>query len=190
MAHLHPYISILQFVFTSMASCRPRASPSVFRQMTPTCCESRSMVISGGCSTVTFQMTQLVASHAIEISEWRNSDNNNNQVKHDIEHIRGLQRVARKEFELAGSSKCGCQIQPTSSAQNGTDDNTELSTLCCRLPRGRAHRQHLLTPQPARLSECCFESEGGIDHRSLHKKALSRKRVHCLTSQTSSRLPT
>ena len=41
---------------------------------------------------------------AIEISEWRNSDNNNNQVKHEIEHIRGLQRVARKEFEVAGSA--------------------------------------------------------------------------------------
>jgi hypothetical protein len=40
---------------------------------------------------------------AIEISEWRNSDNNCNQVKHEIEHIKGLQRVAMREIELAGS---------------------------------------------------------------------------------------
>jgi len=41
---------------------------------------------------------------ALEISEWRNTDNNCNQVKHEIEHIKGLQRVAKKEIELAGKA--------------------------------------------------------------------------------------
>jgi len=41
---------------------------------------------------------------AVEISEWRNSDNNNNQVKHEVEHLRGLQRISRAEMDAAGAA--------------------------------------------------------------------------------------
>jgi hypothetical protein len=34
---------------------------------------------------------------ATEVSVWWNSSNNTSQVSHEMEHIRGLQRVCRKE---------------------------------------------------------------------------------------------
>ena len=42
---------------------------------------------------------------ALLISEWRNSDNNTSQIKHEIEYIRGIQRICRKEAELVGSTR-------------------------------------------------------------------------------------
>ena len=46
---------------------------------------------------------ELPEQEAIMISEYRNSDNNTNQFKHEMEHIRGIQRVCLKEMDTAKS---------------------------------------------------------------------------------------
>ena len=46
---------------------------------------------------------EVTEAEAILISEYRNSDNNTSQIKHEIEHIRGIQRVCLKELETSKS---------------------------------------------------------------------------------------
>eukprot|EP00959_Pyramimonas_sp_CCMP1952_P463630 9485273-Pyramimonas_sp.AAC.1 len=66
---------------------------------------------------------------AVMISEWRNSDNNTSQVKHEIEHIRGLQRICLREMSVSKSVVLSTVVSKALASMQVKVVNTQMLAL-------------------------------------------------------------